>query len=150
MKVVSHREYDGILENINSFRFSLAEVFQRALRCFQRLVSWVQFTLFPFALQKYRYNTFMPRNSQKSLIEKIARYSPLFRGKSVVVACSGGPDSMVLLDLLRTHVLHATSIIAAHVNHQLRESAKRDEKIVHDYCEKYDIPLEVLTVDIKK
>ena len=45
-----------------------------------------------------------------------------------VVACSGGPDSMALLDQLNKQ----------------GDTADRDEKIVKEYCKKYDIPVRVL------
>ena len=56
--------------------------------------------------------------------------------KRVLVACSGGPDSMALLDMCRREGLY---IEAAHVNYHKRHSADRDEMIVKDYCDKYGI-----------
>ncbi|WP_195232662.1 tRNA lysidine(34) synthetase TilS [Holdemanella biformis] len=57
-----------------------------------------------------------------------------------VVACSGGPDSMALLDQLNKQ---GKDIVVAHVNYKHRDTADRDENIVKDYCEKYDIPVRV-------
>lgn len=57
-----------------------------------------------------------------------------------VVACSGGPDSMALLDQLNKQ---GKDIVVAHVNYKHRDTADRDEDIVKDYCEKYDIPVRV-------
>ena len=45
----------------------------------------------------------------------------------VIVACSGGPDSMALLDICRKK---GYEIAVAHVNYKKRETANRDEKIV--------------------
>lgn len=56
-----------------------------------------------------------------------------------IVACSGGPDSMALLDQMKDK-----NIIVAHVNYHKRPTADRDMKIVEDYCEKYNIPCFVL------
>ena len=50
-----------------------------------------------------------------------------------VVACSGGPDSMALLDQLNKQ---GKDIVVAHVNYKHRDTADRDENIVKDYCEK--------------
>ena len=50
------------------------------------------------------------------------------------VAVSGGCDSMTLLDQC---VKKGLDIIVAHVNYQKRESAKRDEILVREYCEKH-------------
>ena len=55
-----------------------------------------------------------------------------------VVACSGGPDSMALLDQLNKQ---GKDIVVAHVNYKHRDTADRDENIVKDYCKKYDIPI---------
>lgn len=89
----------------------------------------------------------MPKMKKTSLPEKIAKTLTNLSGKKLVVACSGGPDSMVLLDVLRECKI---DLIVAHVNHQLRETALRDEEIVKKYCKKHGIALEVLTVDVKK
>lgn len=58
-----------------------------------------------------------------------------------IVACSGGPDSMALLDMLRKE---NKDIAVAHVNYQKRDTAFRDEMIVRNYCEKYSIPFRIL------
>lgn len=57
-----------------------------------------------------------------------------------VVACSGGPDSMALLDQLNKQ---GKDIVVAHVNYKHRDTADRDENIVKEYCRKYDIPVRV-------
>lgn len=58
-----------------------------------------------------------------------------------IVAVSGGPDSMALLDQLNKSGLE---LAVAHVNYQHRDTAFRDEKYVKEYCAKYDIPVHVL------
>ncbi|MGI6511697.1 MAG: tRNA lysidine(34) synthetase TilS [Catenisphaera adipataccumulans] len=60
--------------------------------------------------------------------------------KTIVLACSGGPDSMALLDQCRGRY----EIHAAHVNYKKRESADRDEHIVKTYCDRYGIAFHVL------
>ncbi len=63
----------------------------------------------------------------------------------VVVAVSGGVDSMVLL-----HVLHDTrpdlKITAVHVNHQLRKDSSLDQELVEAACAKLKIPLHTRTL----
>jgi tRNA(Ile)-lysidine synthase len=57
-------------------------------------------------------------------------------GDRVIVAVSGGPDSMALL-----HIMHSLSpvmdfeIIAAHLNHGLREAAADEENLVINSCQ---------------
>ncbi|WP_294560647.1 tRNA lysidine(34) synthetase TilS [uncultured Traorella sp.] len=60
------------------------------------------------------------------------------------VAVSGGCDSMTLLDQC---IRKKMNIIVAHVNYQKRESAKRDENLVREYCERYQIPFFVRYCD---
>lgn len=48
---------------------------------------------------------------------------------------------MALLDQLNKQ---GKDIVVAHVNYKHRDTADRDEKIVKEYCEKYDIPVRVL------
>lgn len=60
----------------------------------------------------------------------------MLKGKWVV-AVSGGCDSMTLLDQC---VKAKVDVIAAHVNYQKRDSAKRDMDLVLDYCKQHGIP----------
>ena len=47
--------------------------------------------------------------------------SKLSNEDTVIVACSGGPDSMCLLDIVKSVT---NNIIVACVNHNVRESSK--------------------------
>ncbi len=64
-------------------------------------------------------------------------------GSRILVAVSGGVDSMVLLQLLE--LVQATEsevmLAVAHVNHQLREESAEEEAYLRGYCEKRGIPL---------
>lgn len=69
----------------------------------------------------------------------------------VLVACSGGIDSMVLLDYFRTQqpLLGVQSIAAIHVNHMLRgDESDGDAAFVAAYCERYNIPLYTKAIPI--
>jgi tRNA(Ile)-lysidine synthase len=80
----------------------------------------------------------MLKKKENSLSEQIKNTLSKIKEKKVVVACSGGPDSMVLLDILRIYKKDKTSsIIVAHINHCLRKTAIRDENIVKKYCQKH-------------
>ena len=68
--------------------------------------------------------------------------------ESIVVAVSGGPDSMALLDLLikiRNEAKY--SIVCAHVNHNVREESKDELEFVKEYCEDNNVIFESLVVD---
>jgi tRNA(Ile)-lysidine synthetase-like protein len=57
--------------------------------------------------------------------------------KPLVLAVSGGVDSMVMLDFLRRSNL---KVVVVHFNHQKRISSDAEAQMVHDYCEKYHLP----------
>ena len=57
----------------------------------------------------------------------------------VIVACSGGPDSMFLLHVLKEYGL---DIVCAHVNHNLRVESKEEYDYVEKYCKDNDIIFE--------
>ena len=57
----------------------------------------------------------------------------------VIVACSGGPDSMFLLHMLKEYGL---DIVCAHVNHNLRVESKEEYDYVEKYCKDNDIIFE--------
>lgn len=62
---------------------------------------------------------------------------------SIVVATSGGPDSMVLLTLLSTVKKEKNlKIICAHVNHKLRKESEKEAQMVKEYCTKSNIIFE--------
>ena len=57
----------------------------------------------------------------------------------IVVACSGGPDSMFLLNLLKSLNY---KIICAHVNHKARKESDQEYQFLEEYCKKEDIIFE--------
>lgn len=89
---------------------------------------------------------------KNKVLETIRKYNMLERGDTVVVAVSGGADSVCLLYLL--HSLRGELgifISAAHVNHLLRgQESERDEQFVRSLCKKWGIELSVARVDCKQ
>lgn len=59
-----------------------------------------------------------------------------------LLAVSGGPDSMYLLNKYKDD-----DIVVAHVNYNKRDDSWRDEQIVRDFCFEHNIKLEVLNID---
>lgn len=66
----------------------------------------------------------------------------LFRPRDkVLVACSGGPDSMALLHLLyEMRKDFGIRLEVGHFNHGLRISAGEDERFVDETCSRLDLP----------
>lgn len=83
----------------------------------------------------------------KSTIEK---FNMLPKGAKVVVALSGGSDSMALLSVLNSvKDEYSIELSAAHVNHCLRgNDADRDEEFVVCKCTEMGIPISVLRADV--
>ena len=81
----------------------------------------------------------MNRISHKVL--KYARQERLFRRtKTVLVAVSGGPDSVAaLLILLELRAEFGFEVIAAHFDHQLRPESADDLRWVRELCESFGV-----------
>ncbi|GAB6168577.1 tRNA lysidine(34) synthetase TilS [Clostridium carnis] len=76
----------------------------------------------------------------------------LEKGDKVLVALSGGPDSICLLHLLNSlKEEYKLSVAAAHVNHMLRgDEAVEDEDYVKKFCDDLNIPCYIERIDIDK
>jgi tRNA(Ile)-lysidine synthase len=78
---------------------------------------------------------------------RVRRALRVTAGSTVVVATSGGPDSVVLAAVLdRIGRADDFSIILAHVNHGLRASAWQDECVVLAIGARLDRPVRVATI----
>ena len=70
-----------------------------------------------------------------------ANHLPL-AAKTLVVAVSGGPDSLALLDLLyQIKEQYHFRLLAAHLDHQLRPDSFEEEKVISAYCQNKSIEL---------
>jgi tRNA(Ile)-lysidine synthase len=76
----------------------------------------------------------------------------LKRGQTVLVAVSGGLDSMALLHLLHTlSARHRWKLAVAHFNHQLRgRSSDADERLVHKTATAMGLPVAVARADVRR
>ena len=72
-------------------------------------------------------------------------------GQSILVAVSGGVDSVVLLDLLqRLGKTRGWRLRIAHLNHQLRgQSSLADERLVRDTAQRMRIPITVQRTNVR-
>lgn len=88
------------------------------------------------------------------LIDKVRRFSKdhlLFEtGDKVVVAVSGGADSLCLLHLLRVLAPEfKLQLLVAHLNHGLRPEAGQEAEMVKKVSTEWDLPFETKTVDVR-
>lgn len=87
-------------------------------------------------------------NSIKSKVETLVRqtiadYDMLSEGEAVLVGFSGGSDSVCLLSILYSM---GYSVTAAHLNHNMRANAFRDEEFCRRFCEERNIPFVSKTI----
>lgn len=69
-------------------------------------------------------------------------------GDSVVVAVSGGPDSMALLSLIseiRKNI--DIQVVCAHVNHNVRTESAEEKIFVERFCRDYNIVFEYMKIE---
>ncbi len=91
-------------------------------------------------------------NTMKNKIKEFIEKSVLIRpNEKIIVAVSGGSDSIALLHLLKSLEKEMTfSCIAVHLNHKLRgDESFRDEIFVKDFCKVLQVPLSVKREDIR-
>jgi len=68
-------------------------------------------------------------------------------GGPLLVALSGGRDSLVLLHILRFHVAPPAGIVAVHVNHGMRRESDADARWLGGLCDAWQVPLRVIRLD---
>ncbi len=74
----------------------------------------------------------------------------LHRGDTVIVAVSGGADSMALLDILSNLEELRLNLVVVHVDHMLRgEESDTDAVFVREAALKYGLPFELRSIDIR-
>jgi tRNA(Ile)-lysidine synthase len=81
----------------------------------------------------------------------IRRHALCPPGSRVLVGLSGGSDSVALAFVLRELSEHGGfSVVGlAHVNHQLRPEAARDEQFCREVAVRLDLPIHVESVDVR-
>jgi len=81
------------------------------------------------------------------MLDRVAtQYCGLVKEKPVLVGVSGGPDSLCLLHSLKTL---GFSVIASHVNHQIRPEAGAEAEQVRLFCERLEVPFLYHLVDVR-
>ena len=70
------------------------------------------------------------------------------KNETVIAAISGGPDSMMLLDiLLKLRNKLNLNIVVAHVHHNLRKESDEEAIMVENYCKNNDLIFELYKIE---
>ncbi|TES91421.1 MAG: tRNA lysidine(34) synthetase TilS [Candidatus Cloacimonadota bacterium] len=87
---------------------------------------------------------------EKKVLNYIEKNGLIEEGEKILVAVSGGPDSIFLLYLLNLYKSELKiELVCCHINHNLREEAsEKDERFVKDFSQKMDIPLIAKSVNV--
>ena len=85
------------------------------------------------------------------VLQTILKYDMIKEHDRVVVAVSGGPDSMALLNtLINLKEKFKTQLFVAHINHMIRPSADSETEFVMQFCKNKNIECFVKKVDVIK
>jgi len=87
----------------------------------------------------------------RAVRETIVRYEMFEKGDRVLVAVSGGPDSVALVHILNTVAGdYSLQLAIAHLNHSLRgQESDRDAGFVAALAEKFELPCYLEKKDVK-
>jgi len=87
----------------------------------------------------------------EEVLDTIKKYNLISKNDKIVLAVSGGPDSIAMLNIfISLRKEYNLSLYVAHVNHLIRENAKLDEEFVKEFCIKNDVPCFIKKVDVLK
>jgi tRNA(Ile)-lysidine synthase len=91
------------------------------------------------------------KKTEQKVIEFISQHKLLEHGDKLLIAFSGGPDSVFALHFLSKYARkYKIDISAIHFNHGLRgKEADRDELFSKQFCEKYNFTISVKKLDVK-
>lgn len=90
---------------------------------------------------------------KEKVLETIKKYNLIENGDKLVLAVSGGPDSMAMLNILNDLKKEAVidfNFCVAHINHMIRKEAKDDEEYVRKYCNQNGIDFYSKSIDVQK
>lgn len=94
---------------------------------------------------------------EDKVYDTILKNDLIKNGDKIVVAVSGGPDSMCLLNVLnnlkeqfKKYNNIEYSLVVAHVNHMIREESEDEKLYVEEFCKKLEIPFNYLKVDVEE
>ena len=88
---------------------------------------------------------------EASCLATIESYGLISRGEKVLVALSGGPDSVAMLHFL-SHLapFYGVDLYAAHVNHMLRGcQSDEDARFCEGFCRELGVPVVARRLDVR-
>jgi tRNA(Ile)-lysidine synthase len=89
-------------------------------------------------------------NFEKSLLENLSKIKSINDNKNIIIAISGGKDSMALLyGMMKLNHILKLNLIAVHVNHHIRKNSISDELFVKEFCNTNDIKIIIDHLDLK-
>ena len=91
---------------------------------------------------------------KQKILETIKKYELIQNGDKIVLAVSGGPDSICMLNILNeikseNLLKFQFEIVVAHVNHMIRKEAKEDEEYVKQICRKIGVEFFSKSIDVE-
>ena len=80
------------------------------------------------------------------ILKKLKKNLP--NNQTIIAAISGGPDSVVLLNLLlQVKKEKNLKIVCAHVNHKLRKESANEAQMIKNYCQKNNVIFEYMEIN---
>ena len=87
----------------------------------------------------------------KKKVEELKKSGLIKKNEKILVAFSGGPDSVFLYNLLFfLKEYYSIEISLIYVNHNLREDVKNDLNFVEEFSKENNVPLYIESVDVRK
>ena len=87
----------------------------------------------------------------KKKVEELKKSGLIKKNEKILVAFSGGPDSVFLYNLLFfLREYYSIEISLIYVNHNLRKDVKNDLNFVEEFSKKNNVPLYIESVDVRK
>ena len=88
-------------------------------------------------------------NFEEKVLSTVRKYKMLDPKDKVLVAVSGGVDSLTLLAVLRKMPFNL-DLSVFHLNHGLRPEAKEDAELVAEICRRWSIPHRIIEINVKE
>ena len=88
---------------------------------------------------------------EEEVLKTINKYELIKSGDKIVLAVSGGPDSIFMFDiLLKIRDKLNFEMVVCHVNHMIRKEANDDENFVKEICYNNNIECYIKRIDVIK